>query len=246
MDPQEHRPRRARPQLFSGPDSSKQPEFRESILATIDGAAVSPVATPRLLSTRTKVAVGLVLCVGGAMLAAYRNSKVVAPTVVATATAEVPKQRVRENPLLEGRANIIDSTPVPVSRKSEAGPQPSGSDDPVTGLNPDPPPDSVVSVTKTDDPRQLQKKVPVRPAREVAKAAAAKKQSPTRKPDRRDPDVEVVAAMLPYLSTPTGPESPGLDRRCGGLSGNAANVCRAKFCNGREGADPACPSGGLH
>lgn len=45
----------------------------------------------------------------------------------------------------------------------------------------------------------------------------------------------------PGEARPEGAPANHRNGKGGALSGGAANACRAKFCNGREGADPACP-----
>ncbi len=82
--------------------------------------------------------------------------------------------------------------------------------------------------------------VPVKPKVMASKGASSKTTVGT------DSDADLLAAMLPHLShlkqQPLGPGSPALEKRCGRLSGEAALECRAKFCNGREGSDAACPA----
>jgi hypothetical protein len=82
-----------------------------------------------------------------------------------------------------------------------------------------------------------------------AAAASASAVAPTAaKPATRgtpDTDAELLAAMLPHLqrmSAEPAPRSPAYDKRCGQTKGKAAESCRVKFCNGRQGADPACPA----
>lgn len=241
MDQQEHRPRRARPQLFGASNADRHGEFRESILATIDGGSTSPDATRRSLVARGSLALGLVVCVGIGLIV-YRSLSVVAPTPVAAEDTEAPKQPTREIALPEGRASVIDSTPIPPIGKSEMGMPAPSFELAATTPNASLPTEPAAPGSKTggDQDKRATKRSAVL-AREGAKVAAPKKPA-NEKINQRDPDVEVVAAMLPYLNAPKRPESPGLEQRCGALSGGAASTCRAKFCNGREGSDPACPS----
>jgi hypothetical protein len=82
-----------------------------------------------------------------------------------------------------------------------------------------------------------------------AKAALATASKRSARPDPRngaapaasDEDTELLAAMLPHLRTVAARSSPAHERRCGGLTGPAATACYARFCNGREGVDAACP-----
>ncbi|WOB07044.1 hypothetical protein [Piscinibacter gummiphilus] len=75
----------------------------------------------------------------------------------------------------------------------------------------------------------------------VATRGAAPLPKPTTK--SANDDAELIAAMLPHLKRRgTAPTSPGYEKRCGHLDGDAAVDCRVKFCNGREGVDAACPS----
>ncbi len=68
----------------------------------------------------------------------------------------------------------------------------------------------------------------------VAKAAPA--------PDTAA-DADLLAAMLPHLKrSAPAPTSPDYEKRCGKMTGDAAVDCRAKFCNGRQGVDAACPA----
>ena len=62
-----------------------------------------------------------------------------------------------------------------------------------------------------------------------------------------DTDAELLAAMLPHLKRSVlAPTSPAYEKRCGQLTGEAAVDCRAKFCNGRQGVDAACPAAVQH
>jgi hypothetical protein len=77
----------------------------------------------------------------------------------------------------------------------------------------------------------------------VAEARPAAAPSPKPAAKAGNDDADLLAAMLPHLKRRgAAPTSPAYERRCGQLAGDAAAECRAKFCNGREGVDAACPS----
>lgn len=94
------------------------------------------------------------------------------------------------------------------------------------------------------------KEAPKEPARDVPKETLAMRGSaepapaPAKPPAKAggDSDADLLAAMLPHLKRrATTPTSPAFEKRCGQYTGDAALDCRAKFCTGREGNDPACP-----
>jgi hypothetical protein len=83
------------------------------------------------------------------------------------------------------------------------------------------------------------------PAKDTVVAEARPAAAPSPKPAAKaaNDDADLLAAMLPHLKRRgAAPTSPAYERRCGQLAGDAAAECRAKFCNGREGVDAACPS----
>lgn len=264
--------RGARPQLFgepsaSQPGKSRQPDFGPSILATIDGAprrdSRARDATPlKRVLWMSLLALGVVVvyfAVKLGMLPSASSSQPAQAVVVAQAPAPVFKtveplavavpvaQVASAASAADGAASIETvATPVLVAASADAA-TPAASNVAASLNNIQ----QVLASADAPEPRKAAKpatpKEPAVTARPsttdttVAMRGAAPAPKPTTK--SANDDAELIAAMLPHLKRRgTAPTSPGYEKRCGHLNGDAAVDCRVKFCNGREGVDAACPS----
>lgn len=264
--------RGARPQLFgepsaSSPGKSRQPDFGPSILATIDGTprrdSRARDATPlKRVLWMSLLALGLVAVYFGVKLGMLPSASSSSPAqAVAVALAPAPVVKAVE-PLAavpvaqvasaasgsDGAASIETvATPVVVAAVSADAATPAASN----------------VAASLNNVQQAQVSADTPEPRKAAKAAASKEPAVAASPSTKDADVatrgaapapkpitksanddaELLAAMLPHLKRRgTAPTSPGYEKRCGHLDGDAAVDCRVKFCNGREGVDAACPS----
>lgn len=256
--------RGTRPQLFKEaasprPRSNRQPDFGPSILATIDGGQ------PRHSASRDRVSIRRVLFMAavaltavalylGVKLTGSRSSAAPSPVVAAVqmpAPAPVVVAKAIEPPVMleppAGQASAaqgaasIENVPPPVQPASSAASvlpasEPARADMIRQALDRSEPEPTVPPKSTNPPERPQATRVATR-----GTAAAPASPKPKAKPSS-DNDAELLAAMLPHLKRNTGsPTSPAYDKRCGQLVGEAEVDCRAKFCNGREGADAACP-----
>lgn len=255
--------RGTRPQLFKEassprPRSSRQPDFGPSILATIDGGQPRHSTSRDGLSIRRVLFMAAVALVAvalylGVKFTASRSSAAPSPVVAAVqmpAPAPVVVAKAGEPPVMleppapqasaaQGAASIENVPPPAQPASSAASVLPAS--EPVRA-------DAIQQALDRSEPVVPRKSAspPERPqATRVAMRGAADAPAspkPKVKPSS-DNDAELLAAMLPHLKRNTGvPTSPAYDKRCGQLVGDAEVDCRAKFCNGREGADAACPA----
>jgi hypothetical protein len=264
--------RGARPQLFGEPTAStssksRQPDFGPSILATIDGkprretrvSHATPLTRVLWMSALALAVVAVYFAVKFGMLP--DASSVPSPSVVA-APAPVPKPSPTVEPVVaavapvvaaasasDGAASIENVAVAPASAASST-------EQPTTTPNVAASPHNIqqaLAKPGTAEPQKVAKPVAPKEPVAVPKASAAPKDNtataraaPAPKPSAKtgnDGDAELLAAMLPHLKRRgTTPTSPAYEKRCGQLSEDAAVECRAKFCNGREGVDAACPS----
>lgn len=254
----------------SKPSKSRQPDFGPSILATIDGTPrrdsrardATPLKRVLWMSLLALSVVAVYFAVKLGMLPSASSSP--APTVLAV-QAPAPAEKVVEPvatavPVVQaasaasasdGAASIETvAAPVVASASSAEAPAPAASNV-AASLN-----NIQQALARVDAPEP--RKVVAKPAAPkeapvVAKESPPAKEaivatrgaSPAAKPPTKsaNDDAELIAAMLPHLKRRgTAPTSPGYEKRCGQLEGDAAVDCRVKFCNGREGVDPACPS----
>jgi hypothetical protein len=252
----------------SQPGKSRQPDFGPSILATIDGTprrdAHARDATPlKRVLWMSLLAVGLVavyFAVKLGMLPSASSSSPAQAVAVAQAPAPVVKageplaaavpvaQVASAASASDGAASIETvTTPVVVAAASADAATPAASNV-ATSLN------NIQQVLASADAREPRKAAkPVAPKDPAVTAPLSTKDmtmatrgaAPAPKPTTKsaNDDAELIAAMLPHLKRRgTAPTSPGYEKRCGHLDGDAAVDCRVKFCNGREGVDAACPS----
>lgn len=248
--------RGARPQLFSAPSAQKphkrrpagQPDFGPSILATIDGG------TPRYSTARDRLPLRRVLWLSLVVLAGvalylgvkFAVSPASAPEVfgaqrqvVVAAVKPVIVPVTEQAAPAQGAAAIENvaapSAPVAASAASPVSVQQmlERPEAPVLRSTEQVAFNQPKSVAKPND-KPAERAAP-KPAAPVTHAAPAKASG--------DRDTDLLAAMLPHLKRrELAPTSPAYDKRCGQLSGNAAEECRVRFCNGRQGSDAACPA----
>lgn len=253
--PNPNPPRGARPQLFSVPADKKpgapargQADFGPSILATIDGGQSRMANTPdRSALKRTLVLAVLAMSVAAVYLSLkfsdVRPEAAPAVEIAAVAPVAVPVAAKPVEPAVvaasqpEGQgAAAIETVALAVSPAAASAP---AADQPLN-----------VAASQRDIQQTLERSEPApapkaKPAsKSVAPVRTATAPKTTAKPTKapqRDTDADLLAAMLPHLARGAGSTSPAYERRCGQLTGDAAAECRAKFCNGREGVDAACP-----
>jgi hypothetical protein len=254
--------RGARPQLFSASAAQKpqkrrssgQPDFGPSILATIDGGTARHGTSPDRLPLRRVLWMSLAAL---AAVALYFGVKFAVSPASAPEWASAPRQNLAAaapqiQPLTEpasasqGAAaieNVAVPAPAPGAASSVA-PQASASVQQM--LEREEP--TVVRTAALAAPAQrkpAEKSTDRATDRPAAKAAAPAPapQTAANKKAAGDRDTDLLAAMLPHLKRrELAPTSPAYDKRCGQLSGSAAEECRARFCNGRQGSDAACPA----
>ncbi len=255
----------------SKPSKSRHPDFGPSILATIDGTPrrdsrardATPLKRVLWMSLLALAGVAVYFGVKFGMLSSGSSSperavlavqapppaeKVAEP--VATAVAVV---QVSSAASASGGAASIETVAAPVvaaAASSAESPAPAASNVAASLNNIQ----QVLARADAPEPRKTAKPVATKEAPAAAKDTASAKDvhvaatrgaSPEPKPSSKpaNDDAELIAAMLPHLKRRgTTPTSPNYEKRCGQLDGDAAVDCRVKFCNGREGVDPACPS----
>jgi hypothetical protein len=247
-------PRAARPQLFSAPASKPSngrarghADFGPSILATIDGGQ------SRIASSRDRPALKRVLMLSVlALLAAgaYVGMKFSA----ARAAAEAPVMAVAPAvmPVGEKRVELVAAAAAQVDAQGAAAIETVVAAAPLAAASA-PAPQQVASIgniqqtLERSEPVATRQDKPVsksgQPTRTSASTASSTKPAPKKAKSQADTDADLLAAMLPHIARSTGAgSSAAFERRCGQLSGEAAANCKTKFCNGREGADAACPA----
>ena len=262
-------PRRGeRPQLFGGSIGARprQPDFGPSILATIDGTAqrdvrrrahITPLKRVVWMSLLALCVVTMYFVVKFGMLS---NGSMTSPSfdaqpVVAAQAAERARQPAAVQPSAAMTADAPAVGAASIENVASVASAPAASA-PATAMAA-----SLNGIHQTlarSEPASSAVRRTTAPAREVAKpttkvrgdarqtSVAARPAAPAAKPVSTksvNDDADLLAAMLPHLKRRgTAPTSPAYERRCGRLEGEAAGECRAKFCNGREGVDAACPS----
>lgn len=254
-------PRGARPQLFNAPSSTtvnakRHADFGPSILATIDGGQ-SRFGTPRDRQVARRVLwIGtLALVVVAAYLGVRFSGERAGPTAQAVVVEHAPPPAApvvlkavdpaasaASSVVAQGAAAIETVTPVAVAASAAAA---SSAPSVATSLN------NIQLALDRSEPVPLVKKQAAEkaPNKDVVKHRGAAPATPsaerpaTRAGTAPDTDAELLAAMLPHLKRRvSAPTSPAYEKRCGQLRGDAALDCRAKFCNGRQGVDAACPA----
>jgi hypothetical protein len=238
-------PRGARPQLFNAPASTtvnakRQPDFGPSILATIDGGQAR-FARSRGLPGKGLLIVGALALMGAAAYLGVKFSgsrsasdipMAAAPVLKAVEAAPPASQPVA---VAQGAAAIETVTPPVAAPASEAA-----ASQPITvaaSLN------NIQQALDRSEPAPAKKEVvAVKEAQAPRRAPSTVSAKPSAKPTLDD-DADLLAAMLPHLKrTAATPTSPAYEKRCGQLASEAAADCRAKFCSGKQGTDPACPA----
>lgn len=257
-------PRGERPQLFKEPSAKpaatkRHADFGPSILATIDGRQARFTAPRDRVPAKRVLLIGVMALVIGAAYvgvkfnashqAAVSDAAPMASALPVAAPAPPVVVKVTEAaasaPLAivaQGAAAIetVEPPAVPASAQTaSSAPNVAASHDNIQlALNiTEPAPAKKVSKVAGKEPSLTYRgAAPASPKtnKPVTKAAPA--------PDTIA-DADLLAAMLPHLKrSPTAPTSPDYEKRCGKLTGDAALDCRAKFCNGRQGVDAACPA----
>lgn len=264
--------RGARPQLFGEPPTatsgkSHRPDFGPSILATIDGTPrrdsrardATPLKRVLWMSLLALGVVAVYFAVKLGMLPSASSSpaqpvvaaQAPAPVLkaaepVATAAPAVPAASAAS---ASGGAASIETVAAPVvAAASSAEPPTSAASNVAASLNNI---QQVLARADAPEPRKTAKPAAAKephatpPSVNKEASVATRGASPSAKPTAKsaNDDAELIAAMLPHLKRRgNAPTSPGYEKRCGQLEGDAAVDCRVKFCNGREGVDAACPS----
>ena len=258
-------PRGARPQLFKEPSaksaasrSKHHADFGPSILATIDGKQAR-FATPRdHVSAKRVMLMGVVALVIAAVYVGvkFNASRQAAVRDAAPVASALPVAAPVVMKVTEVAASAPLATVAQGAAAIETVAQPVV---PASAQTASSAPNVAASLNNIQLALNISEPAPANPAKRDVNAAgkepavtyrgAAPVSSNTNKPAAKAApapdtaaDAELLAAMLPHLkrSTPA-PPSPDYEKRCGKMSGGAAQDCRAKFCNGREGADAACP-----
>lgn len=256
-------PRGARPQLFKEPSakpaasrSKHHADFGPSILATIDGKQAR-FATPRdHISAKRVMLMGMVALViaaayVGVKFNASRQAAVpdAAPVVSALPVEAPVVMKVTEvaasasSVAVAQGAAAIETVASPVVPAS--APTASSAPNVAASLN------NIQLALNISEPAPAKKDIKVVAGKEpsVTYRGAPPASPNTNKPVSKaapapdtTADADLLAAMLPHLkrSTPA-PTSTDYEKRCGKMTGDAAVDCRAKFCNGRQGVDAACP-----
>lgn len=138
-----------------------------------------------------------------------------------------------EKPPAVSRPEVVAAKPPRTERSKDSGKDSSKAVKP-----------SAESRSKEKQPAQAEA---ASPAKTRLADASGTGKAPYVEPARGTPDsdAELLAAMLPHLqrlsAAPAPPTSPAYNKRCGTQKGKAADACRVKFCNGRQGSDAACP-----
>ncbi len=261
-------PRGARPQLFKEPSAKPagsrakgHADFGPSILATIDGKQARFATSRDRISAKRVMLMGvLALVIAAAYVGVKFNASRQAAVPEAAPPQALPVAAAPATPVVEKAAEAAASAPLTtvaqgaaaietVAQPNVSAPaQAAGSEPNVAtrltnielALNiSEPAPAKKDSKVVGKEPLSYRGAAPASasaspgPAKPVTKAAPA--------PDTVA-DADLLAAMLPHLKrNAPAPTSPDYEKRCGKMTGDAAVDCRAKFCNGRQGADAACP-----
>jgi len=246
-------PRGVRPQLFNAPASTtanakRHADFGPSILATIDGGQARFASSRDRLPARRALLIGaLALMAAAAYLGVKLNGSrnAAAPeAVVVQAVSTAPRVKAidaapssPQMAMAQGAAAIETVTPVVVAPASApADGQPGNV---AASLS------NIQQALDRSEPAAAKKDVVV--SKDVQAVRRAQPAATAARPSTRraapDDDADLLAAMLPHLKrSAVAPTSPAYEKRCGQLAAEAAADCRAKFCNGRQGADAACPA----
>jgi hypothetical protein len=239
--------RGARPQLFRAPSNSKpnhnargHTDFGPSILATIDGGQAR-FAGPRDRSPVKRVLLmALLVLLAAVVYLGVKLNASRAAAMPATVVAAVPSP-VEARPV-EPVASAVPQAMKEGAAAIETVAAASAINAPVNvvaSVN------NIQSALDSSEPAPP-KREPIgksAPSARTAPAPAAATKPVAKTSPQADTDAELLAAMLPHLKRSAAlPTSPAYEKRCGSLAGDAATDCRAKFCNGRQGADAACPT----
>ncbi len=257
-------PRGARPQLFKEPSaksaasrSKHHADFGPSILATIDGKQAR-FATPRgHISAKRVMLMGvLALVIAAAYVGVKFNASRQAAGPGATSTPVLPVSAVPTAAVAlkvnEATASAPSATAAQGAAAIETVAQPaapasqtaSSAANVAASLN------NIQLALNISEPASAKKdgkaagKEPSVTYRGAAPASPSTNKPASKGAPAPDTaaDADLLAAMLPHLKRTTAlPTSPDYAKRCGKMTGDAALDCRAKFCDGREGADAACP-----
>lgn len=252
-------PRGARPQLFKEPSaktaasrSKHHADFGPSILATIDGKQAR-FATPRdHISAKRVMLMGVVALVIAAAYVGvkFNASRQAAAPAVSALPVEAPvvmkvTEAAASAPLatLAQGAAAIETVASPVVTAS--APAASSAPNVAASLN------NIQLALNISEPAPAKRDVKAagkEPSVTYRGAAPVSTNTNKPAPNKAAPapdtaaDADLLAAMLPHLKRNTpAPTSPDYEKRCGKVSGDAVLDCRAKFCNGRQGVDAACP-----
>jgi len=256
-------PRGARPQLFKEPSAKPSTsrakhhaDFGPSILATIDGKQAR-FATPRdHISAKRVMLMGVVaLVIAAAYVGVKFNAsrQAVVPDVAPVVSA-LPVEAPLVMKVTDAAASAASVTVAQGAAAIETVAQPvvpasaqaaSSAPNVATSLN------NIQLALNISEPAPAKRDVKAAgkepsvtyrgaaPVSTNTNKPAANKAAPA--PDTAA-DADLLAAMLPHLKRNTpAPTSPDYEKRCGKMSGDAVLDCRAKFCNGRQGVDAACP-----
>ncbi|HET7795537.1 MAG TPA: hypothetical protein VFL64_19275 [Rhizobacter sp.] len=248
-------PRAARPQLFSAPAAKQgsgrvkgHADFGPSILATIDGGqARMPGASDRLAIRRVLLMAGLSLIAAAVYLGVkFSAARAASPSHSTAVAATGPSALLRpvesamppaSQAAVQGVA-AIETVPAPI--ESAALPAANRPINEAVSTN------TIQQALDRPEavPGRNEEKVTSQSTKPTRTAAATHSPAkPAGKVARQsDTDAELLAAMLPHLRGTGAPSSPAFERRCGQLTGDALGSCRARFCNGRQGEDAACPA----
>jgi hypothetical protein len=243
-------PRGARPQLFTAPSASpanakRHADFGPSILATIDGGQAR-FATPTDRSPLKRVLwMGALALLVAALYVGFKfnaSRPVAAPEVVVARTAVPAMVKAVDVPMpapqasgVQGAAAIETVAPASAVASSSASSMAASLSNIQLALDRSEPVPVVKEKAATKESVKL--RGPVLPANDTSQAANKAA------PPSEIADADLLAAMLPHLKRGVpAPTSPAYEKRCGQLTGEAVADCRAKFCNGRQGVDAACPA----
>jgi hypothetical protein len=252
-------PRGDRPQLFKAPSAAsksnanarRHADFGPSILATIDGGQTRFARRRDRLSARRVLLMGaLALLVAGTYVGVKFNaSRVAASPEVVVARAPLPvvvKAVEVPTPVPAAPASVVQGAAAIETVAAVLAPPTAASSSAAnlaTSLT-----NIQLALDRSEPAAAVKEKLATKEAVKLRAAAPASADAtkPANKtaPASEIADADLLAAMLPHLKRGmVAPTSPAYEKRCGPLTGEAAVDCRAKFCNGREGADAACPVG---
>ncbi|MBL0730540.1 hypothetical protein [Piscinibacter sp. HJYY11] len=202
--------------LPTGSSSSEAPVLAAAPVAVPASAQVMKVSDP----------VGLAALAGAAASAASANDGAASIENVAVAIAAAPAASAGTSASSPNVAASLNNVQQALARADGSEPR---------------------TTAKPEAPKERRVVTESAPAAKKEVTAAARPVPPAPTPTSTNKsandDAELLAAMLPHLKRKgSAPTSPAFEKRCGQLSDDALVECRVKFCNGREGVDPACPS----